>query len=213
VNLPASVTAMNHEGKDQSGSGVDAHPFLANPEQLDRPEGRYTSPYTRREKLGRLLWGLVEMTIFRYSFTTWYGFRNALLRLFGAKVGAHTTIKRTAHFECPWNFTCGERCAVGEHAIIYALGPITMGDRVAIGQYSHLCAGSHDMNHPSLPLLRPPIVLENDAWLMADAFVGPGVRLREGALLGARSSAFRDLAPWGVYVGNPARRIKDRPRV
>jgi putative colanic acid biosynthesis acetyltransferase WcaF len=69
------------------------------------------------------------------------------------------------------------------------------------------------MNHPSLPLLRPPIVLENDAWLMADAFVGPGVRLREGAMLGARASAFRDLEPWGVYVGNPARRIKDRPRV
>lgn len=204
---------MNQKGHDQSEAGVEGHPFLADPDQLQRPDGRYTSPYTRREKCGRLLWGLVEMTVFRYSFPTWYGFRNMLLRLFGATVGAKTGVKRTAHFECPWNFTCGESCAVGEYAIIYALGPITLGNRVSIGQYSHLCAGAHDMNHPALPLLRPPIVLEDDAWLMADAFVGPGVTMREGALLGARSSAFRDLDPWGVYVGTPARRIKDRPRV
>lgn len=204
---------MNQQGKDQSRADLEANPFLADPGQLQHPDGRYRSPYTTKEKIRRLLWGLVEMTIFRYSFTTWYGFRNSLLRLFGAKVGARTGIKRTVHFECPWNFTCGESCALGEHAIVYALGPITLGDRVSVGQYSHLCAGAHDMNHPSLPLLRPPIVLEDDAWLMADAFVGPGVTMRQGALLGARSSAFRDLEPWGVYVGTPARRIKDRPRV
>lgn len=188
-------------------------PHLANAEQLEQEGGRYISPYSTGEKIKRLLWALTEQTLFRFSFTTWYGLRASLLRAFGARIGARSQIKRTAHFECPWNFSCGDQCAIGEHAIVYALGKITLGDRVCLSQYAHLCAGSHDLNHPTLPLLRPPITLKDDAWLLADSFVGPNVTLHEGAVLGARASAFRDLEPWSVNVGNPAKKIKDRPRI
>lgn len=188
------------------------HPHLANTAQLSQEGGRYISPYSTNEKIKRLLWGLVEQTIFRFSFPTWYNYRSSLLRLFGATVGRKCQIKRSAHFECPWNFSCGDNCAVGEHAIVYALGRITMGNRCCLSQYAHLCAGSHDLNHHTLPLLRPPITLKDDAWLLADAFVGPDVTINEGAVLGARASAFKDLEAWSVYVGNPAKKIKDRPR-
>ncbi len=201
-----------HAPHSQSPSAPLANPHLANAAQLSQEEGRYISPYTTGEKIKRLLWGLVEQTLFRISFPTWYGYRAALLRAFGAKVGAKCQIKRTAHFECPWNFSCGDRCAIGEHAIVYALGPITLGDRCCLSQYAHLCAGSHDLNHHTLPLLRPPITLKNDAWLLADSFVGPNVTLHEGAVLGARASAFKDLEAWSVNVGNPAKKIKERPR-
>ncbi|MBL9000007.1 MAG: putative colanic acid biosynthesis acetyltransferase [Phycisphaerae bacterium] len=177
------------------------------------PEVRYRSPYSTREKIGRFLWAVVEKTVFRLSFPTWYGWRASLLRLFGARVGPQSQIRRTVHFECPWNFICGDHCAIGEHAIIYALGTITLGNRVSISQYSHLCAGTHDFQQKTLPLLRPPIVLKDDAWLGAEAFIGPGVTLHEGALLGARGSAFKDLDAWSMNAGNPARRIKDRPRI
>ncbi|MBX3382373.1 MAG: hypothetical protein KF864_02585 [Phycisphaeraceae bacterium] len=176
-------------------------------------EDRYKSPYPRWEQVARLAWALVEHTLFRFSFPTWYGYRAALLRLFGAKVGANSRIRRTVHFECPWNFSCGDNCALGDHSIIYALGRITLHNRVCLSQYAHLCAGSHDLNSKALPLLRPPITLKDDAWLLADSFVGPSVTLHEGALLGARSSAFRDLEPWSINVGSPARKIKDRPRI
>lgn len=176
-------------------------------------EARHVSPFTTREKYARLLWAMVQATLFRLSFTTWYRWRVLLLRLFGAKVDWSCRIRRTACFECPWNFTAGPNCAVGDHAIIYALGPITLGRRVSISQYSHLCAGTHDFSRFDLPLLRPPITLKDDAWLGADAFVGPGVTLHEGALLGARSSAFSDLEPWSINVGNPAKKIRDRQRM
>jgi len=122
-------------------------------------------------------------------------------------------IRRSVRFECPWNFSCGERCAIGNDAVIYALGPITLGHRVSISQFSHLCAGTHDFNDPLLSLVRPAIILKDDAWLGADAFVGPGVTLETGALLGARASAFSDLAAWTINVGNPARPVKARPRI
>jgi putative colanic acid biosynthesis acetyltransferase WcaF len=159
------------------------------------------------------LWAVVQATLFRFSFATWYRWRILLLRLFGAQVDWTCRVRRTARFECPWNFKAGPNCAVGDHAIIYALGPITLGRRVSVSQYTHLCAGTHDFRLPHLPLLRPPIHLEDDAWLGTDSFVGPGVTMGEGALLGARASAFKDLEPWTVNVGNPARKMRNRERM
>ena len=62
-----------------------------------------------------------------------------------------------------------------------------------------------------MPLLRPPIVIEDDAWIAADAFVGPNIRVGQGAILGARGAAFKDLDPWTIYGGNPAKPIRKRP--
>jgi putative colanic acid biosynthesis acetyltransferase WcaF len=55
-------------------------------------------------------------------------------------------------------------------------------------------------------------VLGARSWVAAGAFVGPGVTLGEGAVLGARGVAFGDLEPWTVYIGNPAREIRKRQK-
>lgn len=171
---------------------------------------RHISPFTTREKIGRLLWAVVQGTVFRFSFPTWYRYRVVLLRLFGAEVHMSAHIRRTAKFECPWNVKVGANTAIGDHAIIYALGPITIGRRVSVSQYAHLCAGTHDFSKADLPLVRPPVTLEDDAWLGTDTFVGPGVTMRQGSLLGARGSAFKDLEAWHVYGGNPAKMLRKR---
>lgn len=171
---------------------------------------RHISPFTTREKIGRLLWAVVQGTVFRFSFPTWYRYRVVLLRLFGAEVHMSAHIRRTAKFECPWNVKVGANTAIGDHAIVYALGPITIGRRVSVSQYAHLCAGTHDFTKADLPLVRPPVTLEDDAWLGTDTFVGPGVTMRQGSLLGARGSAFKDLEAWHVYGGNPAKMLRKR---
>jgi serine acetyltransferase len=61
-----------------------------------------------------------------------------------------------------------------------------------------------------MPQTFAPIEIEDQAWICADAFVGPGVHIGQGAVLGARASAFRDIEPWTVAGGNPARMIKKR---
>ena len=173
---------------------------------------RHESPYGAGEKVARMLWAMVQGTLFRLSFPTWYGWRRMLLKLFKARVDGSARIRRTARFECPWNFTIGANSCIGDRCVVYCLGPITIGDRVSVSQQAHLCAGSHDHTKPDMPLLRPPIVIEDDAWIAADAFVGPNVTVREGAILGARGCAFRKLNPWTVYVGNPAQPIAPRRR-
>ena len=174
-------------------------------------EDRAISPYSTREKFARLLWAFVQTTLFRPSFHNWYAWRSFLLTRFGARLGTSVRIRRTVRVECPWNLSAGSNCSVGDHAILYCLGPVTLGDRVSISQNAHICAGSHDHTRPDLPLTRPPITIHSDAWIAADAFVGPGVTVAEGAILGARACAFKDVPPWTIFGGNPARKIADRP--
>lgn len=176
------------------------------------PTARHTSPYSTREKVGRMLWAMVQASLFRGSFHTWYGWRRWLACRFRARLHPTVHLARTCRIECPWNLTMGRNSSLGAGVNAYCLGPVTIGDRVSVSQFAHLCAGSHDFTRPDLPLLRPPITIKDDVWIAADAFVGPDVTVGEGAILGARGCAFKDMEPWSIYGGNPARKIKDRPR-
>jgi putative colanic acid biosynthesis acetyltransferase WcaF len=176
------------------------------------PDARHISAYSAREKIGRMLWAIVQVTAFRGSFHNWYRWRAWVLGAFGAKVHPTARIRRTVRIECPWNLSIGESSSVGDRAILYCLGPVTIGSRVSISQHAHICAGSHDYTRPEMTLLRPPIEIESDAWIAADAFVGPNVTVGEGAILGARGVAFKNLSPWMIYAGNPARELRPRPR-
>ncbi len=173
---------------------------------------RGVSPYSFGERVRRLGWSIVQSTLFAWSFHNWYGFRRALLRAFGARVSASSRLRPSVRIEIPWNLSIGDDTAIGDRAILYCLGPVRIGSRVTISQGAHLCAGSHDHHTRAMTLLRLPITIGDDAWIAADAFVGPSVTVAEGAILGARSVAMHNLAPWGIYAGHPAVKVKDRVR-
>lgn len=197
------MTAGQHAPESgTTGSGAAAHPF--------DPLARSVSPYTTREKIGRVLWTLFGQVLFRWTFHNWYATRRGLLRLFGATIGNDVRIRPSVLVEQPWNLTIGDNSSIGDRAIIYCLGKVTLGNNVSLSQMVHLCAGTHDYTKSDLPLLRPPIVIEDEVWLAADVFVSANVRIGRGSVVGARSSVFKDLPPWKVYAGTPARPIKDR---
>ena len=178
-------------------------------EALDVSANRAARKWSRREQVGRVLWALA-LPLFRYSPRPLWGWRRMLLRLFGAKVADGVHVYRSVRIEIPWHLRLGCDCAVGDRAILYALGPITLEDRATVSQGAHLCAGTHDLSHPTRPLLKPPIVIGADAWICADAFIGPGVTVGDGAVVGARAVVMRDVASGHVVAGNPARIIKER---
>ena len=174
---------------------------------------RAVSPYTTREKVLRVLWGVLGQPAMRLTFHNWYGVRRAILGMFSAEIGRNVRVRRTVLIEQPWNLKIGENSSIGDRAVLYCLGKVTIGANVSLSQFAHVCAGTHDYRMPNLPLLRPPVVIEDHAWIAADAFVGPNVTVREGAILGARGCAMKDLEAWSIYAGNPAVRIKDRPHL
>ena len=79
-----------------------------------------------------------------------------------------------------------------------------------MSQGAYLCGASHDINSLNKPLITAPIKIERFSWICADAFVGMGVTIGEGAVVGARAAVFKDVEPWTVVGGNPAKFIKMR---
>lgn len=168
------------------------------------------SPWTFREKVGRAIWMLVGRPIFRLSFHNWYGFRAWLLRLFGGRVARGVAIRPTVNIEVPWMVDIEDDATIGDYAILYSLGKIHIGKRSIISQYAHLCAGTHDYADHTFKLIRSPISIGDDVWVGADAFIGPGVHVDSLSVVGARSSVYKDAGPRQVFVGNPAKPIKER---
>lgn len=175
-------------------------------------EHRAVSPYSTKEKVARLIWDTIGQRVFRCTFHTWYGLRASIINMFGAKVHPSARLRSTVKVEIPWNLTIGANSSVGDGTRLYCLGPVTIGEHVSISQHAHVCAGTHDFTRPDMPLIRPPITINDHVWIAADAFVGPGITVGEGAILGARGCAFKDLDAWTIYGSNPAKAISPRPK-
>lgn len=133
-----------------------------------------------------------------------------VLRLFGAKVGRFVNIYPTTRLYMPWNVELGDWTALGEDVLLYSLGPIRLGRNVTVSYRGHVCAGTHDLNDPALPLLKPPVVIDDGVWIGTDAFVGPAVTIGRFAVVGARAVVVRDVAAFDIVAGNPARPIGRR---
>lgn len=165
--------------------------------------------YRRRDYLRRALWALCA-PCWRLSPRWCWCWRNGLLRLFGADVGAGVRIYPAARLIQPWHVRIGARTLISWDTTLYALGPITIGSDCVISQGAHLCAGSHDPRDPTFPLVRPPIHLGDRCWVAAEAFVGPGVTVGAAAVVGARAVVTRDVPPGMIVAGNPARPVGRR---
>jgi putative colanic acid biosynthesis acetyltransferase WcaF len=176
---------------------------------LDIAANRRARKYSKGELFRRVLWGFGRI-LFRFSPRPCFGWRRFVLRCFGAKIGAHVNLYPSTWVYFPWNLTVGDWSAIGEQAFVYNLGPVTLGKKVTVSHRAQLCAGTHDYTQPDLPLLKPPIVINDQAWVCADAFIGPGVTVEQGAIVGARAVVMKNVGAWSIVAGNPAKVIKQR---
>lgn len=174
-------------------------------------EDPYTKPsFSLTNRLRRLLWNTVCAVLFRPTPRQFFGWRVFLLRLFGAKIGKQCYIRSSVKIWAPWNLEMGDQSTFADGVTVYSMAKITLGDKVVVSQGTHLCSGSHDYESHTFQLFAKPITVYDRAWLCAESFVGPGVTVGEGAVLGARGVATRDLEPWTVYAGNPCKAVKPR---
>ena len=179
---------------------------------MDVNKDTYVGPsFSMTNRVLRVLWKICYLTCFRISPRPFHSWRCFLLRLFGASIGRDVHIYPSVSIWAPWNLEIGNRCGVGDRAILYTQDKITMGDEVVISQGVHLCAGSHDHEKEGFPLITKPIHLGSQIWIAADAFVHPGIKIEDGVVVGARSVVVKDLEAWKIYSGFPAKAIKDRP--
>lgn len=172
------------------------------------------SEFGLAQKARRALWGVAWALLFRPTHRLTHGWRRALLRAFGASVGAGARIDPSVRIWAPWNLSLGPASTIGPRVDLYSVAPIRIGENAVVSQNAHLCAAGHDVDSSDFRLTPAPIVIGDHAWVAADAFIAPGVRLGEGAVAGARACVTRSVPDWTIVAGNPARVLRRRePRI
>ncbi|MBL0225851.1 MAG: putative colanic acid biosynthesis acetyltransferase [Geobacteraceae bacterium] len=161
-------------------------------------------------RIARFVWGIVYAALFRPSPRPFHRWRVFLLRCFGARIGSGCAVYPKSEVWAPWNLVCEDVVAVADGAIIYNPSQITLGSHCIVSQQAYLCGATHDHEDPNFPLISAPITLEAYSWVCARATVQPGITLGKGAILGLGAVATKDLEPWSIYGGIPARKLKNR---
>lgn len=157
-----------------------------------------------------ILWYFVNALVVRASWNPFMGIKTALLKAFGARIGKGLVIKNNVCIKFPWKLTIGDNVWLGENCWIDNLDYVTIGNDVCISQGALLLTGNHDYTLSSFDYRNAPIVIEDGAWIGAKTVVCPGVTAKSHSILTVGSIATRDMEKYGIYQGNPAKKIRER---
>jgi len=158
----------------------------------------------------RSLWYVVNAVLFHSWLFPGSSLKCRLLRLFGAKVGRGVRIKPRVNIKYPWYLAIGDNVWIGEGVWIDNLTWVRLGSNVCLSQDAYLLTGNHDYKDPAFGLILGEIVIEEGAWIGAQAVVCPGVRIGRCVVLTVASVMQSDAAEYGIYRGNPAVQIRER---
>ncbi len=172
---------------------------------------QYHNALSRKNQIIRMLWTMVWGIFARpLPRSTGSGWKRFLLRLFGAKIDSTAIVYSTAKVYYPANLIMDRYACLASDVDCYNVAPIHIGANTTISQGTYLCTASHDITDPLNHLITLPIVIEDQAWVGAKAFIGMGVTIGQGAVVGATASVYKNVEPWTVVGGNPAKFIKKR---
>lgn len=172
---------------------------------------KYHNSLSRKHQIERfvwsIVWGIFARPIPRSMFSGW---KRMLLHAFGAKLDKTAIVYSSAKIYYPRNLIMGKHSCLADGVNCYNVAPVVLHDNITVSQGAYLCTASHDISDPLNPLITSPIEIMDAAWVAADAFICMGVTIGEGAVVGARAAVFKDVDPWTVVGGNPAKFIKKR---
>lgn len=177
--------------------------------QLDLSQ--YHNTLSRKHQTIRLLWTVTWSLLAKpLPRSIGSGWKRFLLKLFGAQIDSTAVVYSSARIYYPPNLIMEKYSCIASDVDCYNVAPVRIGANATVSQGAFLCTASHDITDPHNRLITAPIIIENQAWIAAAAFVGMGVTIGEGAVVGARAAVFKDVEPWTVVGGNPAKFIKKR---
>ncbi len=183
---------------------------MTKPSQIRTDRLACPSPHSAANKMGRLLWQVVWALFFRPSPWFWHAPRRCLLRLFGAQVGRGVQLMPSVRIWAPWNLSLGDYATISHGVDLYNVARIEIGAHATVSQRAFLCAATHEVDHPNMPLKIAPIRIDDGAWICAEAYIHLGITVGVDAVVGVRAVALHDVPSGQIVGGNPARCIRDR---
>lgn len=160
-------------------------------------------------RLKEAAWIFIRLIFFLPAVPFPTSLRVALLRGFGSVIGRGVVIRSGVNISFPWRLRVGDHVWIGEGVRILSLAEVTIGSNVCLSQEVFLCTGTHDFRRDSFDLITRPISVESGVWIAARAFVGPGVKISDKAVVAAGAVIVKDVPAHSLALGNPAQ-IKPR---
>lgn len=137
-------------------------------------------------------------------------FRKYYLRLFRIKIGKSSYIHRSCRFFHVGKITIGNNSTVNFGCYLDNRRGIYIGNNVGIAHNSKIYTLGHDINDSKFATKGNPVFIDDNAFIFSNSLIMPGVRIGTGAIVLSGSVVVKDVEPWSVVGGNPARKIRER---
>nr|WP_222430996.1 DapH/DapD/GlmU-related protein [Mucilaginibacter pallidiroseus] len=141
-----------------------------------------------------------------------HSLRIGLLRLVGAKIGRCTGVYRGFEVRRPSKLTIGKSSVVGHDALLDSRMGLTIGNNVNISNQVMIWTLHHDYNDALFSETGAPVEIQDFAWICSRAVILPGVTIGKGAVVAAGAIVTKDVMPFTVVGGVPAKPIAKRNR-
>ncbi|MHA8106356.1 acyltransferase [Aquirufa sp. 5-AUSEE-100C1] len=136
--------------------------------------------------------------------------RSFYLKLFGIKVYRHSSIHRNVKFFHIGNFKMGKNSTVNFGCYLDNRRGISIGNNVGIAHDTKIYTLGHDLNDPHFKTKGASVSIEDNVFIFSNCLIMPGITIHEGAIILAGSVVTKDVFPYTIVGGNPAKYIKER---
>lgn len=125
-------------------------------------------------------------------------------------IGQHCSVLMNCSFDCAGNFSMGKNSVINAKCRLDNRGQITIGENVSISQEVIILTADHDVDSSDFAGRNKTVTIEDFVWIGTRVTILPGVTIGKGALIGAGSVVTKDVAPYALVAGIPAKTIRMR---
>jgi acetyltransferase-like isoleucine patch superfamily enzyme len=169
--------------------------------------------YSWVTSLGRFGYGLFLYLATLTGYVPWHAFRLFVYRrLLGIRIGHHTAFAWRARFFHPWKIQIGNHCNIGNDSFLDGRQGITIGNDVVLSMGVWIWTLQHDPHSPTFETIGGPVIIEDYAWVSSRVTILPDVRIGKGAVVAANALVTKDVAPYTIVGGVPAKKIGERTK-
>lgn len=137
-------------------------------------------------------------------------FRKLFYSIGGIRIGSGSTIHMWATFYEPANIVIGEGTIIGDHAFLDGRDKIIIGSHVDIASSVMIWSGKHDYESEDFHPVFSPVVIEDYVFIGPRVTIQPGVTIGKGAIVAAGAVVTKDVSPYAIVGGVPAKPIGER---
>jgi len=151
------------------------------------------------------------LMILRYTGNIpFYSIRRLFYSISGIKIGKGSIIHMWANFFYPANISIGEDTIIGDHSFLDGRDKLIIGNHVDIASGVLIYNSEHDLESENFSARIAPIEIGDYVFIGPRAIILPGVKIGRGAVVAAGAVVTKDVEPFMIVGGVPAKEIGER---